>query len=73
MVTTSNGNVEDEQYILNFRLKLLKTKLSVLLQSNCLSLVELSSFQLVTIYNTIVRILLELPSIGADVADRLAG
>ena len=32
---------------LNFRLKFLKTKLSVLLQSNCLSLVELSSFQLV--------------------------
>ena len=37
MKMTSNGKVEDDQYFLNFKLKLLKTKLSVLLQSNCLS------------------------------------
>ena len=44
--------MEDDHFPLDIELKLLKIKLIVLLQSNCLSLVELSSFQLVTFHHS---------------------
>ena len=47
MKTTSNEIEEDSQSLANFTIKLLKTKLNILLQYNCLNLDEHSSFQLV--------------------------